>query len=163
MFKLDDKKYKASFMYLLMKLEEIKGKKKACKLLYFLDFDFFEAYNKSFTGETYYKYKMGPFTKSFDETVEELKKDGYLNIKKEKMCSAHENDTNVYKLKKDMNYKFSKEEKQMLDRVVRVYGQQNGKMLEELSHTQAPWQAVEMSQPIPYEFSYYRETKNLKE
>lgn len=162
MFKLEEEKYRAAFVYLLKELNKIEGKKKACKLLYFLDFDFFEAYEKPFTGETYFKYKMGPFTKSFEFVTNDLKEDGYIDIKKERKSFNHEHDTNTYIFKKEIEYKFSAEEKAMLDRVIKVYGSQNGKMLENLSHEQAPWQAVEMSQPIPYEFSYYRGTLNLK-
>jgi len=163
MVKLNDKKYKAAFMYLLNELEKIQGKKKACKLLYFLDFDFFEAYDKSFTGETYYKYNLGPFTKYFEDSIKELEKEGYVETEKIRMSPAHNNDTNIYKAKKKLAYKFDDNEKRMLKRIARIYGVQSGKELEDLSHTEAPWQAVEMCQSIPYEFAYYREKQNLKE
>ncbi len=58
---LDKGKYKAAFLYMLQVLGMIEGKKKACKLFYFLDFDYYEAYETSFTGETYVSYPMGPF------------------------------------------------------------------------------------------------------
>ncbi|HWS83989.1 MAG TPA: hypothetical protein VN207_06990 [Ktedonobacteraceae bacterium] len=50
---LDKEKYKDAFLYLLGALEKIEGKEKACKLFYFLDFDYYEAYDIPFTGETY--------------------------------------------------------------------------------------------------------------
>lgn len=161
MIKLDYNKYKAALSYILAKLGEIEGKKKACKIFYFLDFDFFEAYDKPFTGETYLKYPMGPFSKYFEGVVEELEKEGYLEIKKQKKQPHHEHDTNTYIFKKEYKYKFSDKEKKMLDRIIKLYGGYTGKDLEKISHTQAPWLAVDLYEDIPYELSYYRETPNL--
>lgn len=160
--KLDYPKYKAALMYILKRIGRIEGKKKACKLFYFLDFDYYEAYEKSFTGETYLKYQMGPFPTYFESVVEALENDNYLEIKKERKSANHQNDTVIYSFKKDFEYKFSDEEKNMLERVVRLYGNQNGKMLEDLSHNQAPWLGVEFNEEIPYELSFYRGTEDLK-
>lgn len=158
---LDKEKYKAAFLYILQKLGKLEGKKKAYKLLYFLDFDFFEAYDKSFTGETYTALQMGPAPRYFEAIASELQNEGYINIKKEKKVSYHKNDTIIFEPKKDYQYQFSKEELEMLERLINVYGNQTGKQLEDLSHTQAPYMAVDIGEIIPYEFSYYRDTPDL--
>jgi hypothetical protein len=46
---LDKEKYKDAFLYLLCALGKIEGKKKVCKLFYFLDFDYYESYEPSTT------------------------------------------------------------------------------------------------------------------
>ena len=44
--KINEKKYKEIVLYLVGKLGgEIRGKKKLAKLLYFVDFDFYEKFN----------------------------------------------------------------------------------------------------------------------
>ncbi|MFA5248829.1 MAG: Panacea domain-containing protein [Patescibacteria group bacterium] len=163
MIKLDYEKYKLAFLYLLNKMGKIEGKKKAFKMFYFLDFDFFEAYEKPFTGDTYIKKLMGPCPQYFESMADELEKDGLIVIKKERKNPEHENDTVIYQLKgnKKINFKFSTEEVKMLDRVANIYGPQTGKDLENLSHTQAPWLAVGLNEEIPYELSYYRGSESL--
>jgi uncharacterized phage-associated protein len=52
----------------------------------------------------------------------------------------------------------SDEERQMLDRVARKYGNLNGKQLEELSHAEAPYIGTLLKQEIPYELAFYRGT-----
>lgn len=160
-YTLDKEKYKAALLYILSKLGKIEGKKKAYKLFYFLDFDFYEAYEKPFTGETYTALQMGPAPRYFDAIAEELKNDGIIEIKRERMSPLHDNDTVIFLSKKETAYKFSKQEKDMLDRIVTVYGNLNGKALEELSHAQAPYAAVNLYDVIPYEYSLYRDTDNL--
>lgn len=158
---LDKEKYRAAFIYLLEKLGKIEGKKKAYKLMYFLDFDYYEAYEKSFTGETYTAFPMGPAPRYFDSIVDELIREGFVKVNKKRMLPQHENDTIIYSAERKQNYQFSKEELKMLDRVINTYGNLTGKDLENLSHSQAPYIAVGPYDVIPYEFSEYRNTPNL--
>ena len=158
---LDKEKYKATILYLLNAIGEIKGKKKSYKLLYFLDFDFFEAYDKSFLGETYKSLPMGPAPVYFDAVINEMQSEGMVDIKRSRMSLAHENDTVVFTPKAKSNYNFTKEEKKMLDRIVRKYGDSTGTDLEKLSHSEAPYNSVELFQIIPYEYAIYRDTPDL--
>ena len=159
--KLDQNKYKAAFLYLLDKLGKIEGKKKAYKLFYFLDFDFYEAYEKSFTGDVYRALPMGPAPTYFDAIAEELQQEGYIKISKERKSVSHGFDTIIYQEIKPLKYDFSKDELHMLNRVIEKYGPLTGKELENLSHNQAPYAAVNLNDVIPYEFSLYRDTPNL--
>ena len=45
--------------------------------------------------------------------------------------------------------------------MISIYGNQTGKALEVLSHSEAPYNAVDLYQVIPYEYSFYRDTPNL--
>lgn len=153
------KKYEQVIIYLCSKLGgEIRGKKKLAKLLYFADFDFFEKFQKSITGDVYKALPMGPFpaglkdisagmTKKKVITVENIEeRDGYIP-------------TEVYHclVKPDVSL-FSNEEKKMLDRVALKYGHLTGKQLEELSHAEAPYIGTELKKEISYELSFYRGT-----
>lgn len=158
---LNKDKYKAAFLYIAKALGKIEGKKKAYKLFYYLDFDFYEAYERPFTGDNYKAFPMGPVPMYFDAIIQELVEEGGVEIKKTRMLPTHDNDAVIFEPRSDPNYKFSGEEKKMLDRIVRLYGQHTGKMLEDLSHSEAPYNAVDLYQVIPYEYSFYRDTTNL--
>src|SRR5437870_4028341 len=120
---LDKDKYKNVVLYLLQEMGEIKGKKKAYKLLYFLDFDFYEAYEKSLTGETYTALPMGPAPRYFDGIIDELRASGDLQVSKSRILAHHENDTVIFRPStKNHTFHFTVQEKKMLDRIVRVYG-----------------------------------------
>lgn len=155
---LDKDKYKSAFLYMLQQLDKIEGKKKACKLFYFLDFDYYEAYETSFTGETYIAYPMGPVPQYFEAIVKEMEEEGLIQMGYEKRSPTHENETVIYSPLQVADYRFTQEERHMLDRVVRKYGALTGKDLQELSHAQAPYNAVDLNEVIPYEFSFYRDS-----
>jgi len=160
-YTLDKVKYKAALLYVANALGKIEGMKKAYKLFYFLDFDFFEAYDRPFTGETYKSLQMGPVPIYFTSIVKELINEKSIRIEKKKISPAYENDATIYVPVKHSSYKFSKEEKHMLDRIIKQYGGMTGKDLEKLSHTEVPYNAVEVGEIIPYEYSIYRDTPNL--
>lgn len=156
---LQKKKYEQAILYLCSRLgREIKGKKKLAKLLYFVDFDFFEKYHKPITGDIYQALPMGPFPSTLNRITEGMKKDGVLLISQ---VENHEGyaPTEVYTAQKDPDEKaFLPEEKAMLDRVIKKYGHLNGKQLEELTHAEAPYVGTAPKKEIAYELAYYRET-----
>ena len=53
---------------------------------------------------------------------------------------------------------FTKEEKEMLDRVIQKYGHLNGKQLEDLTHAEAPYSGTKPNEEIFYELAFYRGT-----
>ncbi|KKR91854.1 MAG: Helix-turn-helix domain protein [Parcubacteria group bacterium GW2011_GWC2_42_12] len=158
MSKISEKKYKEVILYLAEKLGgEIKGKKKLAKLLYFVDFDFFEKFEKSLTGDVYKALPMGPFPVTMEKILTEMAKEEKISIifKKER---ADYNSTEIYKAKEKMAGSFSKEEQQILDRVILKYGHLSGKQLEDLSHAEAPYIGTAPNQEIAYELAFYRGT-----
>lgn len=161
MFTLDKEKYKAAFLYIAQSLGKIEGMKKAYKLFYFLDFDFYEAYGRPFTGDVYKSLQMGPVPIYFPSVTGELVMEGKIRIDHQKTSPTHEFDTNIYVPLAKVNYSFTDEEKKMLDRIVKLYGSQSGKNLENMSHSEAPYNAVEVGQIIPYEYAIYRDTPEL--
>lgn len=156
---LQKKKYQQIILYLCEKLGgEVKGKKKLAKLLYFVDFDFYEKYQKSITGDVYKALPMGPVPVSLESLTTEMVKKEMINIETLEEREGYI-PTEVYRSieKSDLSV-FSFEEKEMLDRVLVRYGHLNGKQLEELSHAEAPYIGTELKKEIPYELSFYRGT-----
>ncbi len=78
---LHRKKYQNAILYLCQQLKgEVRGKKKLAKLLYFADFDFYEKYQKSITGDVYRALPMGPVPSALEEITEEMRKKKTLAI-----------------------------------------------------------------------------------
>jgi uncharacterized phage-associated protein len=157
---IDAKKYESVVLYLAKKLGgEIHGKKKLAKLLYFVDFDFFEKHEKSVTGDIYKALPMGPFPEHMSEIVKLLQDEKKMTVE---TIPEHEryHPTEVYKLTAtDIDEKrLSPDEKGMLDYVVEKYGRMNGKELEVLTHAEAPYIGTAPGQEIAYELAFYRGT-----
>ncbi len=58
---INEKKYKNAVLFFAKKMQNgTLGKLKMMKLLYFLDFDFFEKYGRSVTGDSYLRFENGP-------------------------------------------------------------------------------------------------------
>jgi len=156
---LHTEKYKQVVLYLCSKLgKEVRGKKKLAKLLYFVDFDFFEKHQKYFTGDKYKALPMGPFPVSLNAITHEMEKEKTIQVKSIKERDGY-NATEVYACLKEPNVSiFSKEEKEMMDRVVKRYGHLNGKQLEDLTHAEAPYSGTKPNEVIFYELAFYRGT-----
>lgn len=160
MFKLNEEKYRNAILYFTSKIGNgsVCGKKKIYKLFYYLDFDFFEKYDKPITGDVYHRLQMGPAPSYFDAIALDLNKEGLLSITQKRTCLGY-NDTIVYKATKGPNMDvFNSNETAMLRRIVSKYGDKTGKELEILTHKEAPYLAVQDGEEIPFELSYYRGT-----
>lgn len=160
MIKLDEEKYKNVILFLAKNVGQgsVWGKKKMYKLLYFLDFDFFEKYEKPITGDVYHKLQMGPAPHYFDVIAHELVEKGQLKISKGKSGPGY-NDAYVYRaLQKPSLSVFNRKELGMLKRVVNKYGSKTGRQLENLTHKEAPYLAVEEGEEMPLELAHYRGT-----
>ncbi len=156
---LHKKKYQNAILYLCKKLGgEVRGKKKLAKLLYFVDFDFYEKYQKSLTGDVYRAFPMGPMPMNLVKMTEAMEVEEMITVN-----SAEEKEgyrpTEIYCCLVDPDISvFNSEEKNMLNRVILRYGHLNGRQLEELSHAEAPYVGTELREEIPYELSFYRGT-----
>lgn len=153
------KKYQNTILYLCQKLGgEIKGKKKLAKLLYFIDFDFYEKYQKAITGDIYKALPMGPFPVELEQITSEMSKKKLLTVNSIKEREGYLS-TETYNCISEPDVSlFNADEIKMLNRVITKYGHLNGKQLEELSHSEAPYIATKLKEEIPYELSFYRGT-----
>lgn len=161
MLKLNEKKYKNAILFLSKNVGQgsVWGKKKMYKLLYFLDFDFFEKYEKPITGDVYHRIQMGPAPTYFDSMVDELVKEKLLKVGRGKSGPGY-TDAYVYKALENPDLSvFDEKEVKMLKRIVRTYGNKTGNQLETLTHKEAPYLAVDEGEEMPLELAHYRGTK----
>jgi transcriptional regulator with XRE-family HTH domain len=124
------------------------------KLLYFIDFDYYERYEEQLIGATYKKNKYGPtpmeFRKITDRMIEakEIVKlaDKYFNYPQTKYLPLRDPDLS------DM----SAQAKDVIDRVLDRLSDMNAGQISEYSHNDVPWLATIEGEIIPYEAVFYR-------
>lgn len=161
MTKLDSKKYENTILYICDALGgSLQGKKKLAKLLYYVDFDRYEykESSKSITGDIYKAWKMGPVPEHYAEVLEMMQKSGSLNVREiDGSCGYLPTTTYSSKRKPDMSV-FDDDDIKILNHVISKYGRLNGKQLEDLTHSEAPYVGTDPNDEIVYELAFYRGT-----
>ena len=149
-------KFKNVLLYLLDKVgaKPNVGETVIYKLLYFIDFDYYEKYGKTLVGAQYIKNHFGPTPVSFKKIVEEMQQEEQID-----MVSG---DYFKYKQRKYMPRVapdlsgLSAQELEHINEVIQRLGDKQAKELSDLSHQDTPWIATEMGQPISYQLAMYR-------
>src|SRR3989344_5762769 len=73
MAKINQKKYKNAVVFFAKRIQNgTLGKLKMMKLLYYLDFDFFEKYGRSITGDEYLRFANGPVPRMAEKILKEM-------------------------------------------------------------------------------------------
>jgi len=153
------KKFKQVFLYVL---EKTAGKPNVgmtvlYKLLYFIDFDYYEKYEEQLMGLTYIKNHHGPTPREFVSVVDEMKKSGEL----EEVKSAYF----TFEQRKFLPHRhadlssLSAQEMTMIDSVLARYGEKSATELSILSHEDTPWIVAEDGKNIEYDHVFYRPEK----
>ena len=154
----DLKKFKQVLQYVILKTRSTDnvGKTVLYKILYFIDFNYYELFEEKLTGETYLKYPYGPAPRDFDDVMSELKDERLIEEKKWtdgrysriKYLSIVEPDTS----------KISKEELDFIDKNIYKYSHFNATQISEHSHKDIPYIAAEDFEELDYELVFYRDT-----
>lgn len=152
-------KFKQVFLYVL---EKTAGKPNVgmtvlYKLLYFIDFDYYEKYEEQLMGLTYIKNHHGPTPREFVSVVDDMKKNGEL----EEVKSAYF----TYEQRKFLPHchadlsGLSAQETAMIDNVLARYADRSAMELSTLSHEDTPWVAAAEGKDIEYDHVFYRPEK----
>ncbi len=150
------KKFKEVFLYVLNRIgaKPNVGEGVLCKLMYFIDFDFYERYEKQLMGAVYIKNHHGPTPAGFPKILKDMEKNGEIAqvIKKlyqyqqKKYLPLREPDLSL----------ITAEEKKHIDWVLARLSDKNAKEMEEYSHRDVPWISAEEQSAIDYETVFYR-------
>jgi len=124
------------------------------KLLYFIDFDYYEKYDTQLMGLTYIKNHYGPTPREFVKVVEEMKKEGDMEEVKSSYF-AYEQRKFLPRKSADLS-KLNAQETAMIESVLARYGDMTAKQLSDISHEDTPWIVAEDGQNIEYEHVFYR-------
>ena len=153
---IDEKKYKNAILFFANKVRNgTLGKLKLMKLLYFLDFDFFEKYGRSITKDEYLRFENGPVPRMAEKILKEM--NGVeIKICNRKIGCGYHDQQHIEPLQNfDMNI-FSKEELMMMEEIADKWEKFSGSEMKSASHGEAPWIATKPNDVIDYNLAFYR-------
>ncbi|MCK5459649.1 SocA family protein, partial [Candidatus Parcubacteria bacterium] len=130
------------------------GEAVVCKLMYFIDFDYYEKFEEQLMGAKYIKNHFGPTPVAFPEIVKQMEKDGDLTPVVKKYFQ-HDQKKYLPRRKADLS-NFSAREKELIDWEIERFKDFNATKIKEYSHKDVPWIGAENLQPIEYEAVFYR-------
>lgn len=163
MAKINEKKYKSVVLFFANKVQNgTLGKLKLMKLLYFLDFDFFEKYGKSITGDEYLRFDNGPVPRMAEKILKEME-GKEIKITRKKVAKGYKDQQLVEPLKQVNVELFSPEEVLMMEEIADKWERFSGSEMKNASHGEAPWIATKKDGIIDYNLAYYRNKYNEME
>ncbi len=156
MIKNISEKYKNVIIYFAIKIRNgTLGVLKLAKLMYYLDFDFFEKYGKSVTGDEYLRFDRGPVPRMFKKCIDEM--DGKeIKVIKKKLGNGYNDQQCIEPLVGFNNSYFTKNELVMMDEIADKWEKMTGTEMKHASHGEAPWIATKKDAVIDYNLAYYR-------
>lgn len=128
------------------------------KLLYFIDFDYYEKTGQSITGLRYIRNHFGPTpTRTFDSVVAAMKNNGDLETVETKYFNHLQK--KYLPVKKPRLVHVTAAELQHIDEELARLSDKTAQELSSLSHRDVPWMATKDKQPIDYQLAMYRTTE----
>jgi transcriptional regulator with XRE-family HTH domain len=148
-------KFKEILIYILEKVgsKPNVGETVIYKLLYFIDFNFYEKYEEQLIGATYIKNHHGPTPKEFIKVVKEMEGKELIKVKDSYFQYPQ---TKYLPLRKSDLTQFKAHEKEIIDDVLNSLSNMNASEISEYSHNDVPWQTTEDGEVIEYEAVFYR-------
>ena len=149
-------KFKEVFLYIINKIgaKANVGQTVLYKILYFIDFDYYEKYEEQLMGAKYIKNTYGPTPVEFAEIIEQMQKNGDCVEVKSKYFQR---DQTKYlpRRKADISC-LSAQELEHINLTIRKYADWSATELSNHSHKDIPWIAAEDRDIIDYEAVFYR-------
>lgn len=149
-------KFKEVLLYILNKVGSKPniGETVLYKLLYFIDFNYYEKYEEQLIGATYIRNNHGPTPKEFIKIIEGMEakkeiikvKDKYFQYPQRKYLPLRAPDLSILKAN----------ELRMIDDVLDKLSDMNAARISEHSHNDVPWLTTEDGEIIDYESVFYR-------
>lgn len=157
--KKDLEKFKNVLLYILEKVGAKKniGETVIHKLLYFIDFDYYEKYEENLMGGRYIKNHHGPTSIELSEIIKDMRENEEIEAVN---SSYFKYPQKKYLPRKKPNLSIlSAREIEHVDKVLAKLSDKNAKELENYSHQDIPWQIAKNGKEISYESVFYRDEK----
>ena len=149
-------KFKQVLLYIISKVGSRPniGQTALYKLLYFIDFDYYEKYQKYLIGATYIKNTHGPTPISFAKISRDLKNKGKLVEVNNKYFNY---DQKKYLVTSEPEVSFlSAPELKHIDDELERLASKTAKELSDLSHLDTPWRVANDKEILNYRHVFYR-------
>lgn len=149
-------KFKEVLLYLLENLGALPnvGEAVICKIMYFIDFDYYEKYEEQLIGAKYIKNHHGPTPAAFTKIIDKMEEKGDLTPVTKKYFQYKQK--KYLPLRKADLSKLSAREKELIDYEIERFKNFNAAKMENYSHNDVPWLSAEEMKPIEYESVFYR-------
>jgi transcriptional regulator with XRE-family HTH domain len=152
-------KFKQVLLYILGKVggKPNVGETVLHKLLYFIDFDYYEKFEENLMGATYIKNHHGPTSIELGSIIKDMQKSEELEVVKSPYFKYEQK---KYLPRKRPNLKaFSAREIEHIDDVIARLSDKNAKEIENYSHGDVPWKSAQEGKPLSYESVFYRDER----
>ena len=149
-------KFKEVFLYIINKIgsKYNVGQTVLYKILYFIDFDYYEKYEEQLIGAKYIKNTYGPTPVDFAKIVREMQEKGDCIEVKSKYFM---HDQTKYLPRREANIScLSGKELEHINYTMKKYANWSAKELSDYSHKDVPWLAADDKGVIDYEAVFYR-------
>ena len=149
-------KFKETLLYILERIGARPniGEAVVCKLMYFIDFDFYEKFEEQLIGAKYIKNHFGPTPVAFSEIIAQMEQDGDLTPVVKKYFQ-HDQKKYLPRRSADLS-NFSAQEKELIDWEIERFKDFNATKMRDYSHKDVPWIGADNLQPINYEAVFSR-------
>lgn len=155
--KLD--KFKEVLLYMLGKVgsKPNVGESLINKLLYFIDFDYYEKYEEQLIGAVYIKNHYGPTPCELKKVLDDMKKHGEIEEVKSKYFTFEQK--KYLPLRKPNLSLLSAREIEHIDGVLNRLSDKSATEMSRYSHEDVPWKVHADGEKISYETVFYRDEK----
>ena len=156
-------KFKQVLHYVLYKLYNCDpiGERALYDLLYFIDFDHYEVFEWSLTGETYLKYSFGPFPHDFNTVVGELEEGGLIEEGLIRVVDLEVGgvEHKYVPLVAPVLSKLGKGEVGFIDASLDYYSSMAFDVLNDRARRDVPFLVAGFLEKLDYEFVFYRDAE----
>jgi len=148
-------KFKEVFIYILNKIgaKPNIGETVIYKLLYFIDFDYYEKFERQLIGATYIKNKYGPTPVEFRKIINKMLGKDIIKVKDRYFAYPQ---TKYLPLRKPDLSKLRADEIEIINNVLEKLSDKNAQQISDYSHNDVPWLTAEEGGIIEYESVFYR-------
>ena len=150
-------KFKQVLLYVLGKVgsKPNVGETVIHKLLYFIDFDYYEKFEENLMGATYIKNNHGPTSKELGSILADMQKKGEVEAVKSQYFKYEQK--KYLPIKRPNLNVLSAREIEHIDDVLARLADKNAKEIENYSHEDIPWKAAGEGKALSYESVFYRD------
>ena len=127
------------------------------KLLYFIDFDYYEKYEENLMGATYIKNHHGPTSVELQSILKDMQESGEIEAVSSRYFKYEQK--KYLALKRPALNILSARDVAHIDDVLARLSDKNAREMENYSHGDIPWQSARDGQPLSYESVFYRDEK----
>ncbi|MEA3500931.1 MAG: DUF4065 domain-containing protein [Candidatus Marinimicrobia bacterium] len=149
-------KIKETLIYILQKVggRPNFGETVLNKLLYFIDFDYYEKYEEQLLGATYIRNHYGPTPKELVKIIKKMEENNEIRKIKDKYFKYPQ--TKYFALREPDLTKLNAKEIFFIDEILSKFAQMDANTITHYVHNDVPWLSTQNGEIIDYESVFYR-------